>query len=286
MPRDSSGNYTLPAGNPVVTDTVIDSNWANTTLADIATQLNNVLTRDGLLGTTGPFTLVNGSAVSPGLAFNSRSDVGLYLTGTEMGLSFGGVPQATISGTGVALGDGSSAVTQSSGTNDNKVATTAFVQSLVGGQSFAAGTRLIFAQASAPIGWMQDTSDTGTNRMLRVVNTAGGGGGGTMSPIMMNVVPAHTHGLTTGPENSVHTHGVNDPGHGHTFSYEPMFGTSPGAGSFADGGVSQKAVNAGTTGISLGTESATHTHSATTDSGSSATNWAPRYLDTILCIKL
>lgn len=285
MPRDSSGNYTLPAGNPVVTNTVIDSVWANTTLADIAAQLNNVLTRDGLLGTTGPFGVVNGNAVSPGLAFNSDSGTGLYLTGSEAGLSFGGVPKLTFNATGTALADGSTAVTQSNGTNDNKIATTAFVQSLLGGQSFASGTRLIFAQASAPIGWVQDTSDTGTNRMLRVVNTAGGGGGGTMSPIVMNVVPAHTHGLTTGPESTVHTHSVSDPGHGHTFSYEPMFGTSPGAGSFAEGGVSQKTVNAATTGISLGTETATHTHSATTDTGSSSTNWAPRYLDTILCIK-
>lgn len=52
MPRDISGNYTLPAGNPVVDDTIIDVNWANPTMADIATQLNNVWTRDGNLGPT------------------------------------------------------------------------------------------------------------------------------------------------------------------------------------------------------------------------------------------
>lgn len=50
MPRDLSGNYTLPIGNPVVADTIIESVWANTTMSDVTTQLNNVVTRDGKLG--------------------------------------------------------------------------------------------------------------------------------------------------------------------------------------------------------------------------------------------
>ena len=38
MPRSPSGDYTLPAGNPVVTGTIIESVWANTTLADLANE--------------------------------------------------------------------------------------------------------------------------------------------------------------------------------------------------------------------------------------------------------
>jgi len=45
--RDGSGTYSLPAGNPVVTGTTIDSTWANTTLSDIATALTNSLSKDG-----------------------------------------------------------------------------------------------------------------------------------------------------------------------------------------------------------------------------------------------
>lgn len=79
MPRDSSGNYTLPAGtNPVVSNTLIDVDWANPTLNDIATQLNNVLTRDGLLSPIGPFLAVDGSVTQPGLAFNSQTNTGFY----------------------------------------------------------------------------------------------------------------------------------------------------------------------------------------------------------------
>jgi hypothetical protein len=48
MPRDGSGNYSLPAGNPVVTQTTISSSgWANPTLSDIASALTGSLARDG-----------------------------------------------------------------------------------------------------------------------------------------------------------------------------------------------------------------------------------------------
>ena len=37
MSRDGTGLYSLPSGNPVITDTLITSVWANVTMADIAT---------------------------------------------------------------------------------------------------------------------------------------------------------------------------------------------------------------------------------------------------------
>ena len=81
MPRDGAGLYSLPAGNPVVTNTVIASTWANGTMSDIAAQLNNVLTRDGLLGPTGPFKIQDGTVAAPGLAFNSEPGLGWYRPG-------------------------------------------------------------------------------------------------------------------------------------------------------------------------------------------------------------
>lgn len=48
MSRDGSGNYTLPAGvNPVVSGTTITDDWANTTLADVATGLTDSWDRQG-----------------------------------------------------------------------------------------------------------------------------------------------------------------------------------------------------------------------------------------------
>lgn len=70
MPRDGSGNYTLPAGNPVVTNTVITSTWANSTLNDIAAALTASLPRDGSAGMTGNLQMGNHkiTGVTPGAA--------------------------------------------------------------------------------------------------------------------------------------------------------------------------------------------------------------------------
>lgn len=47
LPFNGSGVYTLPAGNPVVTGTVISSTVQNNTMADVATALTDCVTRDG-----------------------------------------------------------------------------------------------------------------------------------------------------------------------------------------------------------------------------------------------
>jgi hypothetical protein len=55
MPRNASGIYTLPAGNPVTPGDVVDAAWANSTLSDIATELTNSLSRTGAGGMIAPF---------------------------------------------------------------------------------------------------------------------------------------------------------------------------------------------------------------------------------------
>jgi len=47
MARNGSGTYSLPAGNPVTTGTVISSTWANTTLNDLGNALTASLAYDG-----------------------------------------------------------------------------------------------------------------------------------------------------------------------------------------------------------------------------------------------
>jgi len=47
MSRNGTGIYNLPAGNPVVTGTVISSTWANSTLTDIASALTGSVAADG-----------------------------------------------------------------------------------------------------------------------------------------------------------------------------------------------------------------------------------------------
>jgi len=57
MSRNGSGTYTLPAGNPVVTNTTISSTWANSTLTDIASALTGSVAADGQTPMTGPLNL-------------------------------------------------------------------------------------------------------------------------------------------------------------------------------------------------------------------------------------
>lgn len=157
-------------------------------------------------------------------------------------------------------------------------------QSVGGG--FAAGTRMAFAQAAAPTGWTQDTSSNADNRMLRVVNTTGGGVGGTASPILNNVVPSHTHGFTTGNQSADHNHGISDPTHRHNITVHWTAASAPGqlSGRETSPQSSQFSQYA-STGITTGNQSTNHSHSGTTDNGSSQTNWTPKYIDMIICSK-
>lgn len=92
MPR-AGGVYTLPAGNPVVTLTVISSGWANTTLSDIATALTGSLPTDGSAAMTGPIKLTDGAVNTPALSWGSETTSGWYRVGVN---SFGFSVAATL----------------------------------------------------------------------------------------------------------------------------------------------------------------------------------------------
>lgn len=81
MPRDSSGNYTLPSGNPVVSGTTILATWANGTMPDIGTELTSSLDRSGRGGMLAPFKVLDGTVAAPGLSFQSETTTGPYRAG-------------------------------------------------------------------------------------------------------------------------------------------------------------------------------------------------------------
>jgi len=78
MPRDSSGTYLLPSGNPVATDTIIESAWANNTLSDIAVAMTNSLDRFGSSTMQKELLIQDGTQAKPGLAFGSETTTGLF----------------------------------------------------------------------------------------------------------------------------------------------------------------------------------------------------------------
>ena len=57
MSRNGSGVYTLPAGNPVVTQTTISSSWANNTMNDLAAAMTDSVAADGQTPMTGDLDL-------------------------------------------------------------------------------------------------------------------------------------------------------------------------------------------------------------------------------------
>ena len=57
MSRNGSGVYSLPAGNPVVTGTVISTSWANNTMNDLASALTDSVASDGQTPMTGPLNM-------------------------------------------------------------------------------------------------------------------------------------------------------------------------------------------------------------------------------------
>ena len=161
------------------------------------------------------------------------------------------------------------------------------------------GTRMLFAQASAPTGWTQITSYN--NYAMRVVSGTGGGTGGSVgfttaftsqavsgtvggTTLTSAQIPAHTHTFTTGTTSNNHTHGMGISA-----------GTIGGGGLVAGGFYANEcAVTRG--GLSTDGQSADHTHSGTTNStGSSgshnhsftgtAIDLSVQYLDIIIASK-
>src|SRR3990172_9294772 len=84
MPRDSSGNYTLPgAYNPVVPNTTILADWANISLADIASGITDSLDRSGRGGMFAALKATDGTVSAPGITFSSQTTLGIYRAGSN-----------------------------------------------------------------------------------------------------------------------------------------------------------------------------------------------------------
>ena len=113
MPRSASGVYTLPAGNPVVPGTTIDSSWANSTMEDMANEITNSLSRTGAGGMLAPFRIADGTVTAPGLSYLNETNTGLYRSGAgSTWLSVLGVNTAQFSTVGVTIPSGKALTVQ------------------------------------------------------------------------------------------------------------------------------------------------------------------------------
>lgn len=96
MPRDASGNYTLPAGYLAVTGETIQASQHNPPLEDLAQSMSNSVPRNGTAPMSAPLKLADGTASAPGLAFASDPGTGLFKTPAGIGLAVGGVKTAEL----------------------------------------------------------------------------------------------------------------------------------------------------------------------------------------------
>lgn len=78
MPRNVSGTYTLPTGNPVAGGTTITATWGNTTMDDVATEITASLDRNGQGGMLAGFKAFSGTVSLPGLSFTDEVSSGWY----------------------------------------------------------------------------------------------------------------------------------------------------------------------------------------------------------------
>ncbi len=104
IPRDQNGNYTLPAGNPVVPGTAITTLWANPTMQDLANEITNSLSRDGEGGMLVPFKNIDGTVGTPGITWTNESVTGFYRAeANDMRTTVGGIDKMRWTSSGVQV---------------------------------------------------------------------------------------------------------------------------------------------------------------------------------------
>jgi len=179
--------------------------------------------------------------------------LGTPASGTLTNCTFPTLNQNT---TGTAAGLSATLAIGSGGTGQ----TTALIPS---------GTKMLFVQGSAPVGWTQVTSDN--DKALRVVSGTGGGTGGSVA-----FETAFASQTVAGTNGGTAITIAQMPSHTHTKATGQVHSNDPEAGTSMTVGNSANTLVSGSTG-----GGATHTHTFT----GTAINLDVAYINTIICSK-
>lgn len=102
MPRDGSGNYSVP--NTFLPNTVMSATAVNQNFTDAGTAITGSLPRDGQAAMTGQFKAIAGSQAAPGIAFGVDTNTGFRRASEdEIRIVTGGVDRFYIDSTGKAF---------------------------------------------------------------------------------------------------------------------------------------------------------------------------------------
>ena len=165
--------------------------------------------------------------------------------------------------------------TETFGTNNTQLATTAFVQAAVSGGGFPSGTAILFAQTAAPTGFTK--SLTHDNKALRVVTGAASSGGtSSFTTVFTNQTPTiTTSGLSAGATTLTTT---QIPSHTHTVQLIANCGGTVGA-QYAVGNTIASLTSGSTGG------GGSHDHTISGTATSSAITLNVQYVDVIIATK-
>ena len=169
MSRNGSGTYTLPAGNPVVTGTVIASTWANSTFTDVAAALTGSVAADGQTPMSGDLDMNTNKVINvePGTVAGNAIEYAQFVAATTTNVNIsGGIINGTTIG---ATTPSSGAFTTLSATGATTLSSTLAV---TGVATFAANSQFNGTGAlKIPVGTtgQQPTPATG---MLRFNTTS------------------------------------------------------------------------------------------------------------------
>ena len=178
MPRNGSGTYTLPAGNPVTSGTLIEASWANTTMSDLASAITDSLARNGEGGMTAPMRFADGNVGSPGLSWTNETSTGLYRNGSgDMRVSLQGVDVSIWNSAGLTIPSAKALTVQGNatvgGTFGATGATTLSSTLAVTGAATLSSTLDVTGQAtlSGAVGVGTGTIGSGSKVEVRGTNT-------------------------------------------------------------------------------------------------------------------
>ena len=202
---------------------------------------------------------------------------------TDLTVADGGTGASSITANSVILGNGSSTLSGNlvaPGSNGNLLTSngTTWVSQSPASSEFDVGTRLIFAQTTAPTGWTKDTTNY-NNHALRVV-TGAASTGGTVDFTSAFVSQAVSGTVGTSGATTLSTSQI--PSHSHVISTEYNAGGVGGVTGYQLQGMGCTTVTTFSTGATGGGGS--HTHSGGTFTGT-AINLAVKYLDVITATK-
>lgn len=135
------------------------------------------------------------------------------VTGT-LPVANGGTGASTLTADNVILGDGTNAVKfVAPGANGNVLTSdgTTWTSAAAGGGGFAAGTRMIFAQTTAPTGWTKDTVNYDNHALRVVTGTASTGGSVDFTTAFASQTPTGNVSVSASTGNTTATNQAFTP---------------------------------------------------------------------------